>query len=80
MSQDKITVREFCLRHTQVNELCIVRDCGWIIAAVWIDAEDLFSMNPKIAERIVKSNEWGELPVVTKSGDTIHIPCHYIDC
>lgn len=36
----KMTVREFCLYKTQVNELCaIVDDSGYIIATVWIDIE-----------------------------------------
>ncbi len=75
-----MTAREFCLKKTQVHELCVIRDSGWIIATVWIDSEDLFAMNERVAKMEVKSDEWGTLSIVTKHGDEIDVPCHYIDC
>ena len=75
-----MTVREFCLRKTQVHELCVIRDYGWIIATAWIDSEDLFAMNENVAKKEVKSDSWGTLRTVTKHGDELDIPCHYIDC
>ena len=75
-----MTVREFCLKKTQVNELCVIRDSGWIIATAWIDSEDLFSMNERVAKMEVKSDSWGKLITVTEHGDHVCIPCHYIDC
>jgi len=75
-----MTAREFCLKKTQVSELCVIRDTGWIVAIVWIDSEDLFAMNETIAKMEVKSDEWGTLSIVTKHGDKLEVPCHYIDC
>lgn len=75
-----MTVKEFCLKETQVSELCVIRDTGWIVAIVWIDAEDLFAMNETIAKMEVKSDEWGTLSIITKYGDELEVPCHYIDC
>lgn len=53
---------------------------GWIVTNVWIDHEDLFAIHPNINDKEVKSDEWGTLPIVTEYGDSISIPCHYIDC
>ena len=75
-----MTVREFCLKKTQVNELCAIRDSGWIIATVWVDHEDLFSIDKRVSEMEVKSDVWGTLSIVTEHGDKISVPCHYIDC
>lgn len=74
-----MTVREFCLKKTQVGELCVFRDEGWIIGSTWIDHEDLFTMSNAISNKEVKSDEWGTLTVTTKHGDKIDVPCHYID-
>nr|DAE28946.1 MAG TPA: hypothetical protein [virus sp. ctmTa7] len=61
-------------------ELCIIRKNGWITGAVWIDHEDLFAIHPDLREAEVRSDEWGTIPIVMKHGDTIEVPCHYIDC
>jgi len=74
-----MTVREFCLKKTQVEELCVFRDEGWIIGSTWIDHEDLFTMSDRIKNKEVKSDEWGVLTIATKHGKKIQIPCHYID-
>ena len=74
-----MTVRDFCLKKTQVNELCVIRDAGWIIATAWIDSEDLFAMNDKVANCEVKFDEWGRVTIKTEHGDKLEIPCHYID-
>lgn len=74
-----MTVREFCLIKTQTGELCVFRDRGWVISAVYIDSEDLFVIDYGILAREVKADEWGTLPIVTKHGDPLMIPCHYID-
>lgn len=39
-----MTVIEFCVKKTQVGELCVFRSDGWIIGSTWIDHEDLFTM------------------------------------
>lgn len=75
-----MTVREFCLRNTRAHELVVIRDCGWIVATAWIDDEDIFRLLESVKNKTVIKNEWGKLSVVTEHGDTIEIPCHYIDC
>lgn len=74
-----MTVRDFCLYNTQVEELCVIRDSGYIIQQVWIDCEDLFAIHPNYTNKEVKNNCWGELEIITQHGDKIKIPCHYID-
>ena len=56
-----MTVKEFCLKKTQVGELCVFRDCGCIIGSTWIDYEDLFTMNNVLSDKKVKSDEWDVL-------------------
>ena len=75
-----MTVMEFCRCSTHVEELCVIRKDGWIKACAWIDYEDLFAIHEDIRSKEVKSDEWGTLPIITEHGDTINIPCHYIDC
>lgn len=75
-----MTIGEFCRRKTQAKELCVIRDCGYITTTAWIDYEDLFSITPRIRDAEVKSDEWGTLSIVTEHGDSIEVPCHYIDC
>ena len=74
-----MTVREFCRYHTQVGELVVIRDCGYIKHTVWIDYEDIFVLSPKYSKREIKKDEWGYLTVTTRHGDKIEVPCHYID-
>ena len=52
---------------TNANELCVIREGGWIIDACWIDYEDLFLVHPKIADKEVKKDEWDYLPVVNEN-------------
>lgn len=56
-----MTVIEFCVKKTQVGELCVFRSDGWIIGSTWIDHEDLFTMDNEIRYKEVKSDEWGTL-------------------
>lgn len=72
-------VEKFCLTETQVGELCVFRDNGWIIGSTWIDHEDMFTIHNEIARKEMKSDEWGMLTITTEHGDKIQIPCHYID-
>lgn len=74
-----MTAREFCLHKTRERELVVIRDNGWITASVWIDCEDIFAMPDRYKNLEVKGDSWGRLTVVDKSGDTVEIPCHYID-
>lgn len=74
-----MTLIDFLQNQTEVGELCIIRACGWITAAAWIDDEDLFYVPLRLREAIVKNDEWGCLPIVNERGAKIKIPCHYID-
>lgn len=74
-----MTVKEFCMRHTKVGELVVIRDCGYIVHEVWIDIEDIFVLSKKYAEKEVKKDEWGYLQITTEHGDKIMVPCHYLD-
>lgn len=76
---DKITVSEFCLKKTNVSELCVIRESGYITATVWIDCEDLFAIHPNIAQKLIRSDSWGTLTVVGSDNQTHQVPCHYID-
>ena len=64
---------------TNTNELCVIREGGWIIDACWIDYEDLFLVHPKIADKEVKKDEWDCFPVVNENKANVKIPCHYFD-
>ena len=77
-----MTVQEFLLHHTQIGELCVIRDGGWIVATAWIDSEDLFAGNvaPGIRNLTIQSDSWGTIGVRDKNGQQTKIPCHYIDC
>lgn len=72
-------VSEFCRKHTQTHQLCVIRDAGWIVETVWIDSEDIFRITKLSANAEVKKTEFGELPIKTEHGDTVYIPCLYID-
>lgn len=74
-----MTVKEFCLRHTQVGELVVFRESGYIVGVVLIDIEDLFYIPQKFQERTVTNKSWEEVPLTTEHGDTVHVPCHIID-
>lgn len=74
-----MTVYEFCKKHTQIHQLCVIRDSGWIVETAWIDSEDMFRITELSAKAEVKKTEFGELSIETEHGDTVHIPCLYID-
>lgn len=72
-------LREFLLKKTNVKELCVIRDSGYIVASCWIDYEDLFYIPHKLADKLVKNDEWGYLSIVNENNAEIKIPCHYVD-
>lgn len=74
-----MTVKEFCLRHTQVGELIVFRKDGWISGSTWIDHEDLFAIPESFINKIVKGDSWQELTVTTEHGDKVSVPCHVVD-
>lgn len=75
----EMTLRDFLLKKTNPRELCVVRESGWIIASCWIDYEDLFAIPERLADNLVKNDEWGYLCIVDEHNSEIKIPCHYID-
>lgn len=72
-------LREFLRKNTNAQELCVIRDEGWIVASCWIDYEDLFFIPQKLAENEVKKDEWGYLTIVNENNAELKIPCHYVD-
>ncbi len=74
-----MTVYEFCRNSTQAHQLCVIRDSGWIVETVWIDHEDIFRISKESQKAEVKNTAFGVLPVKTEHGDTVNIPCLYID-
>lgn len=76
---NELTVAEFCLHATQPLELCAICDGGWVVGTVWIDREDIFTIPKCLKNKIVKSDYWGELPIVNEKGESMRIPAHFID-
>ena len=74
-----MTVSEFCLHHTNVQELVVITDGGWIRATTWLDYEDIFVIPECYRDKEVQKDEWGELTIVNKDGEKSKIPCHYIE-
>lgn len=74
-----MTLRDFLYKKTNAKELCVIRDAGWIVASCWIDYEDLFYIPQRLADNIVKKDEWDYLSIVNENNATIKIPCHYVD-
>ena len=71
-----MTVREFCKNKTKATELCIIRDRGYIVSAVWIDYEDIFRLPESIKNKEVKNLCHGTIDVYGMK----NVPCVYIDC
>lgn len=77
-----MTVQDFLLRKTDVGELCVIRDCGWIVAVAYVDPEDLSTcaINPRLLNRPVLQDKWDKLMVKTKDGYDDSVAAHFIDC
>lgn len=74
-----MTLVNFLRHETNAKELCVIRDNGWIVATCWIDYEDLFHVPTRLADKVVKNNEWDYLSIVNENNACIKIPCHYVD-
>lgn len=70
---------DFLKHETNANELCVICEDGYEVATCWIDYEDLFIIPPRLANREIRRDYWGELPIVTEENNKICVPCHYID-
>jgi len=79
IEHEKITLFEFLRYRTDASELCVIRDCGWICAAAYIDNEDLFGIPERLKNKLVKNHEWGFLKIRDREGMVQHINVHYID-
>ena len=73
--QKGLTVSQFCRLKTNATELCIIRDSGYIVAAVYIDHEDIFRIEKRLAEAIVKNDYYGTINLWGME----NVPCHYIE-
>lgn len=79
------TLWEFLTKYCCVEELCVIREGGWIKATVWIDYEDNFQLPDGYSQRKVKSESRGTLPIKnadfdsSEFGNRIEIPVRYID-
>ena len=72
-------LKEFLLRHTNVKELCVIRENGWTVASCWIDYEDLFHIPSRLRDKEVKGDKWDYISIVNENKAEIQIPCHYVD-
>lgn len=71
-------LREYLRTKTNVYELCVIRENGWIVASCWIDHEDLFHVPERLADKEVKKEEWDYLTIVNENNAKLKVPCHYV--
>lgn len=76
-----MTLREFLRTKTNVLELCVIRENGWVVATFWIDHEDLFChyLDKRIGNKNVKLDCWDYLTIVNGNNASIKVPAHYIE-
>lgn len=74
-----MTLRDFLREKTNSLELCAICENGWVTATCWIDPEDLFHVPPKLADKEVKHDKWGDLTIANENNASLKIPCHFID-
>lgn len=76
-----MTLSKFLLSKTNIHELCIVTEDGYIVATFWIDYEDLFCeyLDNRLAKMEVKSDKWDYLSIVNENNSTIKVPAHFIN-
>ena len=61
-----MTIKEFLLKHTKVDEVVVFRDSGWYTGLTVIDHEDLFIglFNSEFLKETIKKvekNQWFEI-------------------
>lgn len=74
-----MTVIEYCRTKTEVNELVIIRSCGYRTCAAFIDYEDLFRLPPDIANAEVMDAGRGFIAVAGPANTSCNTPCVYLD-
>lgn len=80
-NSNKMSLYTFLMRSTEVGELCVIREFGYICAVVLIDYQDIFNqyLSTELKDKPVKHHEWGLLPIVDEDNVQNKVPCHYID-
>ena len=73
-----MTLYNFLLHETYMQELCVICENGYVAATCWIDHEDRFQIPQRLKDKEVVSDKWGKFPVANEYNETIRIPCHYI--
>ena len=74
-----MTVIQYCREKTNVSELVIIREGGWVTGAAFIDHEDLFRLPPSIARAEVVDEECGRIRLANRLGGACDAPCIYLD-
>lgn len=74
-----MTVIEYCREKTEVGELVIIREGGWVTCAAYIDYEDLFRLPPNINRREVAGAEHGWIKLASPASGPCEAPCLYLD-
>lgn len=74
-----MTVIQYCREKTNVRELVIIREGGWVTCAAFIDHEDLFRLPPSIARAEVIGEECGQIRLANREGGFEDAPCVYLD-
>lgn len=75
-------VKDVLLRSTNVGELCVICECGWMVAVAYIDHEDLCScsISPRLLEETMLYDEWRDFKTISNTGAEQTIKAHYIYC
>ena len=74
-----MTVIQYCREKTNVHELVIIREGGWVTCAAFIDHEDLFRLPASIARAEVIGEECGQIRLANREGGFEDAPCVYLD-
>lgn len=74
-----MTVIQYCREKTNVGELVIIREGGWVTCAAFIDHEDLFRLPPSMAKAEVIGEESGRIRLANRAGGFEDAPCIYLD-
>ena len=74
-----MTVIQYCHEKTNVGELVIIREGGWVTCAAFIDHEDLFRLPPDIAHADVIDSSRDHIKVLDHQDAYVIVPCTCLD-
>lgn len=74
-----MTAIEYCREKTEVHELVIIREGGWLTCVAYIDCEDLFRLPPNIAHADVIDSSCDHIKVLDHQGTYVSVPCTCLD-